>query len=254
MLLVLFACKSEKHAAKTTIKNKSANFLLEQLSHNESNYDWLSAKLSSAAEINDKKYSVTIKLRIRSDSAVWMSVSPALGIEMARVLITKDSLKFINRLNSTYFIGSFDYLNRLINADINFSILQALLTGNNFSFLFDGDESDDRFKSSIDGDKYLLSTAGKRKPRTASYQKIWLDPDSFKVSKLEISDFSQDGRMFEVNYSEFKKVDNQVFPHNINFYLKNEHPIRGSFSYSKISINEPQEFPFTIPEKYEQIK
>ena len=215
---IFFACKSEKHAAKTTIKNKSANFLLEQLS-NTTNYDWLSAKLSSTAEINDKKYSVAIKLRIRNDSAIWMSVSPALGIEMARVLITKDSLKFINRLNSTYFIGGFDYLNHLIKADINFSILQALLTGNNFSFLFDGDESDDRFKSSIDGDKYLLSTAGKRKPRTASYQKIWLDPDSFKVSKLEIRDISQDDRTFEINYGEFKKVDNHVFPYNINFYL-----------------------------------
>jgi len=264
ILQILFACKSTKHTVKTAIKGKSTQFLLEQLEHNGLNYDWLSAKLSTTANINNRKYSVTVKLRIRRDSAIWMSVSPALGIEMARVFITKDSLKFINRLNSTYFTGSFNYLNRLMPADINFDILQSLLTGNSFSFLPDNIKAgrEERFKSSIDGEHYLLSTLRKRKlkktmagkkPLTIPVQRIWLDPESFKVSKLEINDLSQVNRTVEVNYDEFKKVDAQLFPHKIKLNIKAEQPIRVSLNYSKISINKPQKFPFTISEKYEQI-
>ena len=272
VFITLFACKSTEHAVKTDIKWKSTQFLIEQLQRSKSNYDWLSAKLSTTAEINDRKYSVTIKLRIRKDSAIWMSVSPALGIEMARVFITKDSLRFINRLNSTYFSGSFNYLNRLIQTDINFEILQSLLIGNSFSFLSDDNiktGKDDKFRSSIDGDHYLLSTLRKRKLRktidgkkslTIPVQRIWLDPESFKVSKLEINDpsltkdpYGQASKALEVSYGEFKKVDGQVFPYKINFNMKAEQPIRVSLNYSKISINKPQKFPFTIPEKYEQI-
>ena len=272
ILQFLFACKSTERAVKTDIKWKSTQFLLEQLKRSESNYDWLSAKLSTTAEINNRKFSVTIKLRIRKDSAIWMSVSPALGIEMARVLITKDSLKFINRLNSTYFSGSVNYLNRLIQTDIDLEILQLLLTGNSFSFISDDNKKpgrEDKFKSSIDGDRYLLSTLRKRKLRktidgkkslTVPVQRIWLDPESFKVSKLEINDpsltkdpYGQASKALEVSYSEFKKVDDQVFPYKINFNMNSEQPIRVSLNYSKISINKPQKFPFSIPEKYEQI-
>lgn len=272
ILQILFSCKSTEHAVKTDIKWKGTQFLIEQLQRSESNYDWLSAKLSTTAEINDRKFSVTIKLRIRKDSAIWMSVSPALGIEMARIFITKDSLKFINRLNSTYFSGSINYLNRLIQTDINFEILQSLLTGNSFSILSDENIKtgrDDKFRSSIDGDQYLLSTLRKRKLRktidgkkslTIPVQRIWLDPESFKVSKLEINDpsfsknpYGQANKALEVSYGEFKKVDDQVFPYKINFNMKAEQPIQVSLNYSKISINKPQKLPFTIPEKYEQI-
>ena len=265
VFIILFACKSTEHAVKTSIKGKSAQFLLDRLEQNELNYDWLSAKLSTTAEINDRKYSVTIKLRIRRDSAIWMSVSPALGIELARVIITKDSLKFLNRLNSTYFAGSFNYLNRLIQTDINFEMLQSLLTGNSFSLLSDDnfqEGKEDKFKSSIDGDHYLLSTLRKRKLKKTMagkkavaipVQRIWLDPESFKVSKLEINDLSQVNRTFEVNYNEFKKIENQLFPYKINFKIKAEQSVGVALNYSKISINKPRKLPFSIPEKYEQI-
>ena len=50
------------------------------------------------------KTSLKGQLRIQSDSLIWLTFSPALGIEAARVLLTNDSVKFINRLNKTYFL------------------------------------------------------------------------------------------------------------------------------------------------------
>ena len=73
---------------------------------------WFSARVNVDATIDKENRSFNANLRICKDSAIWMSISPALGIEVARVLIDKDSVRFINRLNSTYFKGGFAYLNK----------------------------------------------------------------------------------------------------------------------------------------------
>ncbi|MBK8414658.1 MAG: DUF4292 domain-containing protein [Bacteroidetes bacterium] len=39
---------------------------------------------------------LNINLRIKTDSLTWISKSPLLGIEVARVMITRDSVKFMD--------------------------------------------------------------------------------------------------------------------------------------------------------------
>ncbi|MBK6894893.1 MAG: DUF4292 domain-containing protein [Flavobacteriales bacterium] len=39
------------------------------------------------------------------DSAVWVSITPALGIEVARALLTTDSLFLIDKIHDTYWLG-----------------------------------------------------------------------------------------------------------------------------------------------------
>ena len=42
-------------------------------------------------------------VRINRDSAIWMSISPALGIEIARVLVLNDSLKLLSKIPDNKF-------------------------------------------------------------------------------------------------------------------------------------------------------
>ncbi|MFH1319052.1 MAG: DUF4292 domain-containing protein [Bacteroidota bacterium] len=268
ILPLFFGCKPTKEIAKTTVKRRSTKYLLEQLQNNELNYEWLSAKFSASAIINDKKHSFVARLRIRKDSAIWVSASLALGIEIARVCITKDSLKFINRLNSTYFTGSINYLDQLILTD--FDILQSLLTGNSFISMFDNFNDDkedklksskeDKIRSSIDNEHYLLGTFKKRKLRRTIEGKryllftahsIWLDPVTYKITAQKIQE--PPDRILKANYIEFKEVDTQLFPHKIDLCIKDEHTIDVSLNFSKILLNEPQKLLFSIPEKYERI-
>ena len=44
------------------------------------------------------------------DSAIWLSISPLLGIEAVRVLLTKDSVKALDRLNNIYYSECKGYL------------------------------------------------------------------------------------------------------------------------------------------------
>ena len=59
---------------------------------------------------DDKHYDVNATIRMHKDSLIWASVNAVLGIEAMRLLITKDSVFLLDKLNKTYTTRSVDYL------------------------------------------------------------------------------------------------------------------------------------------------
>ncbi len=256
--LAMFSCKpSEKvKKNKVLIFDKNTSYLFDQLRAKDLKFEWVSAKYSSEIDLNGKKFSVKANIKAKRDSVIWMSIIPALGIEAARVKITRDSVFLLNRLNSTYFSGDFKFVNQMFNVDADFEMIQALLFGINYTQF-----EQDAFKSAVDDGQYLLSNIRKRKLRRTiqrndslnlEAQSIWVDPNSFKISRFRFNDFSEK-RELEATYSKFDSINGQLFPMEILFNLKGEQAASISINYSKIILNEPQVLPFTIPEKYEQI-
>lgn len=250
-------CKTREKNYRGPLFDRSTGFLFEKMRENEFKYDWITSKYS--AEINEggNKTSFKVNYRAKRDSVIWVSISPALGIEVARAKITKDTIKFINRINSTYFEGDFNYINNKFGLELDFDILQSILTGNAFS-----NYQEEEFKSFVDKDYYLVSTIRKRKLRKTlqkndslniSAQSIWLEPRTFKISKFGVYDFATNNNL-EVFYSNFTAVDSQLFPFKIFFQLTGEQPVQISIQYTKVAQEVPQSLPFTIPEKYEPLQ
>lgn len=258
---LLSSCKSKQKVKSVTesktLSYKSPAELLTGLKKNEFNYTWLSSKFSSSVSIDSNKTSFNVVFKAKKDSVLWFSISPALGIEVARAIITKDSVKFINRLNSTYFKGDFNYISRLLQTDLDFELIQSLLIGNSVAFY----EEEENLRSSIDNNTYLLSTIRKRKLRKVieknkelkdPAQVIWLEPETYKILRILFKDFNTN-RSFEALYSNFQKADTLLFPNNITFEIKAAKHLFITVEYAKIITDKPQSFPFSIPEKYEPI-
>ena len=140
--LFLFSCRGTKHAINTTpvvpsevrTDFKSAKVLSELLVENEFKYAWLTSKFDAEAVVDDKTTNFSVTVRARKDSALWMSISPSIGIEVARLLATEDSVKFIDRLHGKYFSGDYAYISNLLHTELDFDMLQNLLIGNSVSF------------------------------------------------------------------------------------------------------------------------
>lgn len=259
MPLLFSACKAKKAAVAepTRIENKSTRSISELMKKNEFRFEWLSAKMNVDAETDGNSNSLTVTLRARKDSAIWLSISPALGIEVARVLVTKDSVKLRNSLNKTYFTGDFNYLSKMLNTELDFEMFQSLITGNSVAFY----EEDEKLRSTRIDNKYVLSTVRKRKLRKVLqdninvkelFQIIWIHPDNFRIDKLLINDPTS-GRSFIALYSELQKIDTtNVLPMKGRFDITAEKKATISFEYSKVTLNTPQSFPFSIPESYER--
>ena len=254
--LLFQECKTrEKTIIKPLVDNRPAFLLYKKQQENEFRYKWFSAKADISSNINGEDQSFNANIRIRKDSLIWLSISPALGIEVARVLITSDSVKMLNRLNSTYFAEDICRINDLINADFDFEMIQNLLVGNSFEYY-----SDDRLKTSVDENRYLLSSYKKRRLKriiTKSdaghdpVQSIWLDPSNFKIVRLLLNDLPTQ-RELDARFSNFNNIDSLPFAHHIEASIKAQKQINVNIDYSKVKLNEEQSIPFKVPEKYKK--
>ena len=257
----IISCKvQEKENVKLKIKTRSPKFLVKKLKENEFQFETISAKANATVvDTAGKKTGFKTHLRIRKDSVIWMSISK-LSIEAARVIITTDSVKILNRLNKEYFIGDFSYINKVFGTDLDYQMMEALLIGNSLDF-----EEKGRLNSRVDRKKdlYYLSTVKKRKVKKElkkdkdkikdDGQVLWLDPLTFKVKELLLTS-PESNRSLTGAYSDYKSINEQLLPYQIQFLLKSSASSTVDVKYSKILAGKKLSFPFKISSKYVQIQ
>lgn len=259
LLLALSACKLQQKAKKKDLKVNKTEYLFQQLDRNEFQFEHLSLKAAVQLYQNGKKTPFKANIRIRKDSVIWVSITPALGIEVARVMITRDSVKVLNRIDRNYFVGDYEYINKRFNIDLEFNTIQSILIGNPIAF-----EHDEKVSLSIDKEKYYLGNLKKRKvkkadekPERIEKQKeevisLWIDQNTFKVSNFIFSDLTAN-RFLTGEYKEFIDVEGQTLPGDLNFDFQSEKPAKVDLQYSKVSLEGPLKFSFNISSKYEQV-
>src|SRR5512138_1666455 len=258
-LLVVASCSTQRKTIREPIKEEGADYLFKKLKENELKFDWLTIKFSAEYENNGHKNSFGGQMRIRKDSLIWLSLSPIMGIEVMRLMISQDSVKFINRMNDTYLLGDYEYLNKYLNTNIDFDLLQSFLIGNDLSFYENGS-----FKADIDKGNYRLFTAERSKLKKfvrnneeslkVFIQNIWLDPSTFKIIQADVKEVRKDHIRLEASYKDFKLAGNQLFPHETEYNIFADNQIHVRASFSRITVDEPQQFPFKIPPSYRPIK
>ena len=187
-----------------------------------------------------------------------MSFSPALGIEAARVLLTNDSVKFMNRLNKTYFIGKYDLIDSLLNTTIDYSILQAMMVGNDLA-----QYDINKFKSSIDGGLYRITIQERKKIKNylrqdeidskVLIQQIWLDPENFKMRRVDLKELNGDNKKLVVYYDEYEMYNGQLFPTRLYITISSQKQINIDVKFIKAEMDVPLKFNYRIPSKYESL-
>ena len=259
LLLIVSACNTQKQGYRSPIKEEGADYLLSQMKANENHFGTFSAKALASFTNQGKTNDVKLNIRIKKDSVIWVSISAGVGLEAARVLLTKDSVLFINRLDKTFFAGSYQFINKMINAQVDFDIVQAILTGNDFTW-YDYQE----LKATVAQDQYQLESAHRRKMKKyikahdvvaqVIYQSLWLNPTSFKIEKLKIKEINNDNKKIVAEYGNFKEVDGQVLPTQYNLTISAKEIVEIDATLIKVNLEKELSFPFNIPSKYTEIK
>jgi hypothetical protein len=177
---------------------------------------------------------------------------------MARMLITLDSVKFLDRINKKYFVGDYDFVNNFLKTNVDFGVLQSIILGNDFEY-YDSAV----FKASVDNKQYKLTTTGRQKLKKhvrnlsdaerVFLQSIWLDPQTFKINQIKLKELTRNSKKLTASYSEFESVEGQLFPFKIVYQVEADVPVKVKVDYSKIQLNGPVNFPFKIPEKYSPV-
>ncbi|HNP47591.1 MAG TPA: DUF4292 domain-containing protein [Bacteroidia bacterium] len=220
------------------------------------NFEWLTAK--ATVDYTDKTgetNSFDVNLRIRKDSAIWISITPLLGIEAARVLINRDSLMILDRVHKTFSARDYNYLEDMLKSGVNYDMIQAVIVGNYFPYL-----KNEKLKSMYEDEPYIiLSTLNKRQSKRVQEEKdptkpiiqdFWID-GNYRIAKSRITDDKKD-RWIEANYKNFMDVNSELFPGNIVVTISSATPIIIKLEYNKVTAEEMFTMPFSVPEKYER--
>ncbi len=256
-ILALLSCKPTKKiqtaintrkdtTAVTVVddaKEDSIRFIKEtyhSIMANQINFKTFSAKMNvDYIDADDKKYNVNANLRMYKDSVVWVSVNAIFGIEGLRALITKDSVKILDKQNKLFTARSIEFLQEVSALPVNLSTLQDLIIGNAV-FIDSNIISYSKFDNSIS-----LLIIGKifKNLVTLNENKLLLrmkldDLDELRnrTGDLTYSDY-EDKR--GVNFSKIRKI---------TFAEKKKLDVR--LEFKQYNFNEDLTFPFSIPKNY----
>lgn len=284
--VLLSGCKVKRVTQKSPLLPVSENFLLDQLTQSSFDFESLNGKLSVSASSPSQNGSFKVNLRIKSGNTIWMSITPALGIEAARLTIEPDTLKFIDKIKNQYYVGGYDFLDSLFRYSLEYKSLENILVGNPIEIT-----PDEKYSSSVESLNYVIQTKVRRKLRKAFNLNKWpanidslyidaestkarqlgkavdkfdeddliikryyLRPDNFKVERTIIEDITYK-RTIYIKYNDYRELDGQEFPNSIEIEIRTpKETSRFELNYSRLRIDEPQSYPFRIPSKYEPIE
>lgn len=262
--LTAASCKLKretKKEIKEVVKNdEGVDIIFEKMKEQQFLFRTLNLKFkATSTDDKDKSTSFSGNLRIVKDREIWLSLTPALGIEAFRIYITTDSVKMINRINKTYFMGDYQLINDLLNTPFDFDMLQAFLTGNDFNYY-----QNNVFKVGEDDLFYRISTIGRTKLKNyvanqADIDKIlvqdmWIDPQTYKIVRQQIKEIKKENSKLTIDYTSFETIGVSLFPNAYSVKVDAESKFFIDVEYEKIRIDEDLTIPFVIPPSYKPMQ
>ena len=258
VILSLTSCGGKKRTVDgVKLKNHNWKELVDSLKNNEFKYDWIRSKAGAEVVFKGDKNSVKSNFRIRKDSASWINLSK--GIQIMTAVASTDSIKVLKKIGEKeYYIDDFNTVNKFLNTEVDYSLLEDFFAGNAIGFDYDSI----KYKSGIDDGLYVLSSdkikkldkmlkRGYNKNKEILYR-CWINPTNYKCEKVRV-DLLLDSASLTVEYGDWKTIEGgEVFPFLSTISLETlKDTAQLSLEYSKVLIDEPQTMPFKLTDSYQ---
>lgn len=214
----------------------------EVLSIKDPQFEYLTSRAKFKFEHKGKRTPATANFRIQKDSIIWVSITPGLGVEVARVLIDRSKVKVLSKLDKQYYEYKFEDLTKQYGFDISFELIQSVVLGNL------PEPYQNQKVEKVADQFFFLAEKGKY-----NFQNF-IGQESHKLERVVVSDDSTKSTI-SVNYGDFMMVNQEVFPNEISaivaYEAKDKSNTEIEISYSRVVIEEnPLSFPFRVPSRY----
>lgn len=214
------------------------------LQKNYINYTTFNAKVNVDYKGTDGKgYDVNANVKMYKDSAIWISVNAILGIEAMRLLITKDSLKLLVKLDQkTYTARSVGYLQEMTSLPLDLYTLQDLIIGNPVYL----DSNIVRYDNS--NGVISLVSLGKFFKNLLTISEA---DESLIHSKLDDIEPAH-SRTADLSYSDYENKKGVLFSTKRQIVVSEKGRLDIKLDFKNYNFNEPVAFPFSVPKNYKR--
>ena len=234
-IMLIFSCTTTQ--LTKIVPPLSASAILEQSHSHSQPIEWLCTQLNGTADVNQQSIPLNAQLRLRKDSILWLSFRAIMGIEVARVCLSPDSIKILNRLNSTYFLGAIDELSSTYSLPLSYQQVQDIflarlsINPNSFPEVQVNDQGYSLFASKND-----------------TLQNVRFSTDFLP---LEVMQSRSDSQVLKMKYANYQQIDSLWAPKELIFQAQSDSNIvKATISFSKTTLNQARKVKFSIPSSY----
>lgn len=210
-------------------------------------FSYLSMRSKIEFKNGQQSLSGNASIRIKKDSAIWVSVNALLGVEAGRMLITRDGIAFINRLERNYLQADYNSLSQRFGIPLSYNLLQEALLGN-MPFP-PGKESSIRLKKQ--------QWEVQQNTSDLVIESL-LDASIMKVSSMKAGQKNSDNSMV-MELGAYQKLDEVSVPFKSMLSLSyrnggQKQTTTLSLSHARAQLESSLSFPFSIPERYTPVR
>jgi hypothetical protein len=237
----LVACKSKKVVLETPdgkIEMLSPKAAKKALEEKPGLPGWVRIKADVSVDQNGSNNNGVAELRMRQDSILWVEIAdPIIGFKAIRAFAMADTVAYINRLEKTYFAGSYNYVEKKLGTGIPFPYIFRVFQGRLFSLDKRLEIKDNRYiveEQYANGERYF-----------AQLEPIYLD--------CVTQEYYTNNDWIRITYADYKVVHGNRFPHLINVQVFGTQNLTAKFTVREIETGGPLDMPFKVSSKYERV-
>ena len=220
------------------------NEILGHLKKGEIRFTTFSAKIKvDYSNAKGKQPDFVAHVRMLKDSLIWISLGNDIGIEGMRVLITRDSIKLMDKLANTYQKRKLSSLQEISQIPFTLSDLQNLIVGNPIFIQMDSINAYTRYPTG-----YTLPYNGSWFRNQLTVTNDFL----LERSKLDDKDLLAN-RTADIQYKLYENRLGFLFSSLREISLSQQNRLDVQLRFKDYHFNEEMNFPFTIPKKFKRI-
>lgn len=194
------------------------------------------SKMSVAVEVSGRKFNTQASCKLRTDSAIHISIQPFLGFELFKVEINRDSMLVFDKVNKKLYPVPFAYFSQKFGLQVGFNDVQAMLS--NRFFTVGSNIPNLAACKQIEEDGFTNIIAFFANEMT---QKTYLNASN-RIEKVALKTTKSEYNML-VSYGQFVNFETQIFPQTINIDASGgKRSVKFNFNISKVSFNSPLSF------------
>jgi hypothetical protein len=237
--------KDNKTAGSTRPVRDSGSLIKEvynKVISNKINFNTFNAKVRVAYTDKDGGDEATAFIRVKRDSAIWLSLRGPLGIEGFRILVTPDSVKVMSPLKKYVQFRDIDFLQQVAGLPLDFAAMQDIIVGN--PVFIDSNIS----SYTSDSNSIRILMVGKIFKHLAV-----IDNNDYKIVESKLDDINNVNHTGDIVYSGYNNDAGVPFSTERKVLLTGEPKLDINLNFKQYAFNQPVTFPFSIGENYKRL-
>ena len=238
-MVILASCSN-----KITFRNPNPN----KFNLNNVEYEYISMRSKVKYDDGDKRQKAVANIRLKKDSILWFSITPGMGIEAARGVITANEFIIVDRIHKTYTRRPIREFSEKAHFELDLSLIESILVGN---MVWPVEKRSEISKQK----EYYVVTKAKGDLKVENF----IGSHTMKLEKIHATSDTSSSTL-DIKYADFDKFSSRIMPTNIEAKIsytigtKTQKMSNITIEHTKVEIDDSSlSFPFSIPSKYKAL-